>query len=72
MRYREGEELPLTQYASDDMLLLTSFLGILIGIILSILGKFGKQLWMLVWGAGLVLVSIYLGISIWFELDFPY
>jgi len=72
MRYREGEELPLTQFASDDMLLLTAAMGIVIGIILASLGKFGKQLWMLVWGIGLVIVSIYLGISIWFELDFPY
>ena len=72
MRYREGEELPLTQYASDDMLLLTAFLGIVIGITLTLLGKFGKQMWMFVWGIGLILASIYLGISIWFELDFPY
>lgn len=72
MRYREGEALPLTQYASDDMLLLTAAMGIVIGIILSLLGKFGQQLWMLVWGIGLVIASIYLGISIWFELDFPY
>jgi len=72
MRYREGEELPLTQFASDDMLLLTAVLGIVIGIILTVLGKFGKQLWMFVWGIGLVVLSIYLGISIWLELDFPY
>lgn len=72
MRYREGEEMPLTQYASDDMLLLTAFLGIVIGITLTLLGKFGKQMWMFVWGIGLILASIYLGISIWFELDFPY
>ena len=72
MRYREGEELPLTQYASDDMLLLTAFLGIVIGVILTLLGKFGKQMWMFVWGIGLVISSVYLGISIWFELDFPY
>ncbi len=72
MRYREGEELPLAQYASDDMLLLTAAMGIVIGIILTLLGKFGKQLWMFVWGIGLIFASIYLGISIWFELDFPY
>jgi len=72
VRYREGEELPLTQYASDDMLLLTAFLGIVIGVILTLLGKFGKQMWMFVWGIGLVISSVYLGISIWFELDFPY
>ena len=48
MRYREGEELPLAQYASDDMLLLTAGLGIIIGIVLTILGKLGKQMWMFV------------------------
>ncbi|MBX2850005.1 MAG: hypothetical protein KTR16_16890 [Acidiferrobacterales bacterium] len=72
MRYREGEELPLTQYASDDMLLLTAVLGTFIGIILTLLGKFGKQMWMFVWGIGLVLISVYLGVSVWLELDFPY
>ena len=64
--------MPLTQFASDDMLILTSVMGIVIGLILTVLGKFGKQLWMRVWGIGLVIVSIYLGVSIWFELDFPY
>lgn len=72
MRYREGQELPLTQYASDDVLLLTAVLGVIIGIALTALGKFGKQMWMFIWGIGLVVASIYLGISIWFELDFPY
>jgi len=74
MRYKNGEIPPeaFTHNASDDMLLLTAILGVIIGIIISVLGKFGKQLWMLVWGIGLVLVSIYLGISIWFNLDFPY
>ena len=49
------------------MLLLTAVLGVLIGIVLAVMGKKGKQLWMLVWGIGLVFCSIYLGISIAFD-----
>jgi len=74
MRYKEGEIPPeaFTHNASDDMLILTAAMGIVIGIIISVLGKVGRQLWMLVWGIGLVTISFYLGISIWFNLDFPY
>ena len=69
MRYREGE-IPAEQLAvnaSNDMLILTAFLGVLIGIVLTVMGRKGKQLWMAVWGAGLVLCSIYLGVSIGFD-----
>ena len=70
MRYKEGtldpnnipEELQ-AKHASDGMLSLTAFLGILIGIALTVLGKYGKQLWMTVWGFGLVIVSLILGVS---------
>jgi len=74
MRYKEGQVPPeaFSYNASDDMLLLTAVMGVIIGIIISTLGKIGKQLWMLVWGIGLVIISIYLGISIWYQLDFPY
>jgi hypothetical protein len=71
MRYKEGEILEgyrLTQEASYDMLVLTAFLGILIGIIITSMGKVGKQLWMLVWGLGLVVASLYLGIITYFDL----
>jgi len=74
MRYAEGE-IPreqLAAHASDDMLLLTAVLGVFIGVALSVMGKFGKQLWMLVWGIGLVIASVYLGLSIWLDLKFPY
>lgn len=56
------------KHASDDMLMLTAFLGILIGIAISVLGKYGKQLWMFVWGIGLVLCSAYLGVTIKFDV----
>jgi len=73
MRYKDGEIPPeaFSHNASDEMLLLTAAMGIFIGIALSALGKYGKQLWMLVWGIGLVFMSLFLGTSIWFNLDFP-
>jgi len=55
-------------HASDDMLLLTAVMGFFIGLILAFMGKKGKQLWMLVWGIGLVFCSIYLGLSMAFGL----
>ena len=64
-RYKEGE-IPKEQmavHASDDMLLLTSILGFFIGFILFYIGRKGKQMWMWVWGIGLILCSIYLGLS---------
>jgi len=70
MRYKEGE-IPKDQlavHASDDMLILTSVLGVMIGFALAYLGRMGKQLWMLVWGIGLVICSLYLGLSLAFNL----
>lgn len=68
MRYKDGEipKEQLAVHASDDMLLLTAAMGILIGLILTFLGRKGKQLWMFVWGIGLVLCSAYLGGSMAF------
>lgn len=72
MRYKDGEVIiPKEQMAihsSDDMLLLTAVLGILIGLALTFLGGKGKQMWMWVWGIGLMLCSIYLGASMLFGL----
>ncbi len=64
-RYKEGEQLPLAQHASDDMLLLTAVLGFFIGFVLIYLGRLGKQMWMWVWGAGLVVMSIFMGTVTW-------
>ena len=64
-RYREGD-IPREQlavHASDDMLLLTAVLGFLIGIALTYMGRKGKQMWMWVWGVGLIICSAYLGLS---------
>lgn len=70
MRYREGEipKEQLAVHASDDMLLLTAALGILIGIALTWLGRKGQQMWMWVWGIGLIVCSLYLGLSMAFGL----
>lgn len=70
MRYREGEipKEQLAVHASDDMLLLTAIMGVVIGILLTIIGHKGKQLWMFVWGIGLVFCSTYLGISMAFDV----
>lgn len=65
MRYRDN--LPPEQLAvnaSNDMLVFTAFLGVIIGIIISWLGKKGGALWMLYWGIGLVFASLFLGVSI--------
>ena len=72
MRYKDGEVfIPKEQMAthsSDDMLLVTAGLGILIGLALIVLGRLGKQMWMWVWGIGLVLCSAYLGVTMMFDI----
>ena len=71
MRYKEGETIPpeqMAMHASDDMLILTAIIGAFVGIILTFLGRKGKQMWMWVWGIGLVFISIYMGCSIAFGL----
>ncbi len=54
----------LTVNASNDMLLFTAALSILIGIILVYLGHKGKQLWMVTWSVGLIICSILMGASL--------
>jgi hypothetical protein len=65
MRY--PDQIPpeqLTSHASDDMLLFTAVLSIIIGSILIWLGRRGKQLWMVVWSIGLIICSVLMGASI--------
>ena len=67
MRY--SEDIPpekLTINASNDMMLFTAALSILIGFILVYLGHKGRQLWMVTWSIGLIICSILLGISLLF------
>lgn len=72
MRYKDGEVLipkeQMAVHSSDDMLLLTAVLGILIGLALTVLGRKGQQMWMWVWGIGLIICSAYLGASMQFGL----
>ena len=57
-RYREGETpTDLGPPVFDYMSAGTATYGILLGIGLVIAGHRFKQLWMVVWGAGLVIVS---------------
>lgn len=54
----------LTIHASDNMLLFTALLSILIGTILIYLGHKGKQLWIVTWSIGLIICSILMGVSL--------
>jgi len=60
MRYREGQEIPdnIEPHIGDASMMFAAVMGLLIGIVLSWLAKKGKQIWLLFWGVGLVLVSI--------------
>ena len=70
MKYREGEIPPemLAVNASNDMLVFTAVIGFIIGIVLYLMGRKGRQLWMWTWGIGLVLCSIYLWIALKFDI----
>jgi hypothetical protein len=68
MRYREN--IPpeqLARHASDDMLLFTAVLGLMIGIGLVWLGNKGKQTWLVAWSIGLIICSI--GMGVWIVMD---
>jgi len=65
MRYRQEDYDYANQANSiiepiigNDVLMLTAVIGLVVGIIFVFGGRFGKQLWIVVWGAGLVVVSI--------------
>jgi len=65
MRYPENIPAEqLTLHASDNMLLFTAALSILIGIILTYLGHKGRQLWMATWSIGLIICSVLMGVSL--------
>ena len=54
----------LTVNASNDMLLFTAALSIVIGIVLTYLGYKGRVLWMVTWSLGLIICSLLLGASL--------
>jgi len=66
MRYRIGED-PVTSSGgagTEAVLVFTLVLGIVFGLVLLWLGVRGRQLWLIVWSAGLVVVSIGTWISL--------
>ena len=67
------EDIPreqLSKYASDDMLIFTSFIAIFVGISLLYMDIKGKQLWMILWSIGLIMLSVMMGVTIYFEIDY--
>jgi hypothetical protein len=59
MRYRIGEELHQSgPPISGGVLVFAVVLGLFIGVSLFVLGWRGRQLWLTVWGGGLVLASL--------------
>jgi hypothetical protein len=63
MRYREQEfanqvDGVIQPIIGNNVLMLTAVVGLFIGIIFIIGGRYGKQLWIVFWGVGLVIVSI--------------
>lgn len=75
MRYKDNGEteliIPTEQlaaHASDNMLLLTAVIAFVISIIFIVGGRLGKQMWIWVWGIGLLLCSVYLWVSLYFEV----
>jgi len=59
MRYRTGEELHQSgPPISVGVLIFAVVLGLLIGVSLFVLGWRGRQMWLTVWGGGLVLPSV--------------
>ena len=65
MRYRIGEELQQAgPPISGESLVFAVVLGLLIGVTLFGLGLRGRQMWLTVWGGGLVLVSVVYLVSV--------
>jgi hypothetical protein len=58
MRYRIGDDPTSGTTVTDDMLLLTVVIGLIVGIVLIWLARLGQQMWLMVWSVGLVLASI--------------
>ena len=58
MRYRIGAEPGSGAQATDDMLLFTMVISLIIGIVLIWLARRGRQMWLMAWSVGLVLASV--------------
>jgi hypothetical protein len=62
MRYREENFINqvdgvIEPIIGNDVLIFTTVIGLLIGIIFIVGGRYGKQMWIVFWGTGLVIVS---------------
>jgi len=58
MRYRIGDDPTSGASATDDMLLLTVVISLVVGVVLIWLARLGRQMWLMAWSVGLVLASI--------------
>jgi hypothetical protein len=58
MRYRIGSDPGSGAQATDDMLLVTVIMSLIIGFVLMWLARHGRQMWLMVWSVGLVLASV--------------
>ena len=59
MRYREGDTPEnLGSPVSGDMLIFGAVIGLLIGVVLSVAGFRGRQIWLVFWGGVLVVKSV--------------
>lgn len=58
MRYRIGADPASGAQATDDMLLFTMIISLIIGFVLMWLARHGRQMWLMAWSVGLVLASV--------------
>ena len=58
MRYRVGADPASGAQATDDMLLFTMVISLIIGFVLMWLARHGRQMWLMAWSVGLVLASV--------------
>ncbi|NKC12596.1 MAG: hypothetical protein GKR94_10460 [Gammaproteobacteria bacterium] len=65
MRYREGQDPSgeLGGAGSDEVMVFTYAIGLIIGIILTWVGWRGRQWWLVFWCGGLIIASI--AVLIW-------
>lgn len=58
MRYRVGADPASGAQATDDMLLFTMVISLIIGVVLMWLARHGRQMWLMAWSVGLVVASV--------------
>jgi len=63
VRYREDSfvnqvEGVIEPIIGTNVLMMSALIGLIIGIIFVVGGRYGKQMWIVFWGVGLVLVSV--------------